>query len=248
MYPTGSHAPPEKGGHYPPPQGGYGGYPPPSGGAYPPPPGGAPGYPGGYGPPPGGYGPPPGGYGGPSSGGYGPPPGGYGGHPGGYGPPPGTGPVGPPPGGYAPPPMGNMGHMGPIYNPPMPFRGRVPGGVVPGRSIIIKGMVTADDRFSVNLKCGDEYGLHFNPRPSQGCVVLNHNQNGWGPEERHDGSMFQPGQHFELCIHVEPNQYLVFINQQPNPNITFAARLYPIEKYDELHIDGSVQISEIKFA
>ncbi|XP_056004753.1 galectin-7-like [Ostrea edulis] len=247
MYPTGSHAPPEKGGGYPPAQGGYGGgYPPPSGGAYPPQPGG---YPGGYGAPPGGYGAPSSGYGAPPGGGYAPPPGGYGG----YGPPPGTGPVGPPPGGYAPPPMGNMGNfgppsVGPVFNPPTPYQAPIPGGAHPGRSCIIKGMLTGDDGFFVNLKCGEEIGLHFNPRPNQGCVVLNHNQHGsWGHEERHGGNMpFHPGQPFELCVTFDPNQYKIFVNHQPFPS--FNARMYPIEKYELLEVGGSIQIHEIRFS
>lgn len=63
-------------------------------------------------------------------------------------------------------------------------------------------------RFTLNFKCGEENNFHFNPRPNQGCVVYNHNQHGWGTEERHQNP-FHPGQPFELCITIEPNQYKV---------------------------------------
>ncbi|XP_062591622.1 galectin-5-like [Saccostrea cucullata] len=123
----------------------------------------------------------------------------------------------------------------------VPYFTKVPDGIVPGRSIIIKGVVTADDRFAINLKSGEDYGFHLN-----GCVVMNHCQGGWGQEERIDGSMFQPGQPFEICIHVQPNEYTIFIKQNPDPHF-FNIRLFPLETYDELHIDGSVEINEITY-
>ncbi|XP_062600963.1 galectin-5-like [Saccostrea cucullata] len=127
----------------------------------------------------------------------------------------------------------------------VPYFTKVPDGIVPGRSIIIKGVVTADDRFAINLKCGEDYGFHFNPRPSQGCVVMNHCQGGWGPEERIDGSMFQPGQPFEICIHVQPNEYTVFIKQNPDPHF-FNIRLFPLEKI-VTHYEDAIEINEITY-
>lgn len=70
-------------------------------------------------------------------------------------------------------------------------------------------------RFTLNFKCGEENNFHFNPRPNQGCVVYNHNQHGWGTEERHQNP-FHPGQPFELCITIEPNQYKVIDSKLSN--------------------------------
>ncbi|KAM6074871.1 galectin-3 isoform 2-T2 [Chlamydotis macqueenii] len=204
-------APPPQGwpswGNQPP---GPGGFPP-----YPGPPGtyaGAPGaYPGAPGPYPGAPGPYPGGPAG--QGPYLGAPGAFPGGPGGPGPYPAPGqpPSGP---GFGPP----APHGGPTPPMKVPFELPLQAGVVPRLLITVTGTVSPNpNRFSLDLKKGNDIAFHFNPRFKEDhrkVIVCNSMfQNNWGKEERTAPRFpFEAGKPFKLQILCEADHFKVAVN------------------------------------
>ncbi|GFR76739.1 galectin [Elysia marginata] len=77
-----------------------------------------------------------------------------------------------------------------------------------GADIIVKGVVNNEPhRFSINLGSGTDVSgdvlLHFNPRFDQNEVVRNHNQDGWGEEEKEGDFPFAAGAPYELKFVVK---------------------------------------------
>jgi hypothetical protein len=76
-------------------------------------------------------------------------------------------------------------------------------------------------RFNINLSCdnaNEAIAFHFNPRPSEGTVVMNANFGGWGEEERDFEGDYPFGSdiYFDITIvctedkfHVSGNRYHV---------------------------------------
>ncbi|KAJ8280295.1 hypothetical protein GJAV_G00052870 [Gymnothorax javanicus] len=91
-------------------------------------------------------------------------------------------------------------------------------GLKVGMILIFQGIVPQEiDGFAINLKCGEKPGsdiaLHFNPRFTEGVVVLNSCKNGgWGQEERPPGMPFSKGEKFVLVIIITPDGYQLNIN------------------------------------
>ncbi|XP_051717430.1 galectin-9-like [Ctenopharyngodon idella] len=99
--------------------------------------------------------------------------------------------------------------------PKTPFTGPLQGGLQEGKSIIVSGTVLPNaNRVHVNLECGDDIALHFNPRYDDGpaYVVLNTLQKGnWGPERTGDSFLLQ-GEPFMLQILVTNQTYKISVN------------------------------------
>ena len=69
-------------------------------------------------------------------------------------------------------------------------------------------------RFSINLlTTTSEIAFHFNPRPSQQCIVRNAQLGGsWGQEEQDGGYPFTPGAPFDILILFEQESFLTAVN------------------------------------
>lgn len=142
----------------------------------------------------------------------------------------------------------------PIINPALPFVGAIPGGLQPGRMIRVSGVAHPTARcFSINLQCGpgstsqDDIALHlspvFSPPPR---LVRNSLQNQqWGPEESHGPYFpFVVGQHFEILILTEGDEYKIAVNGQHF--CEFKHRI-PIYRVTSLSVNGDATINEIKY-
>lgn len=92
--------------------------------------------------------------------------------------------------------------------------GMIPGGLRPGLMIRIIGEMNHYDRFNVDLQTGaslmDDINLHLSVRPQEQAIVRNHRvHNTFGQEERSGGCPIQYGQHFEILILAEMEQFKV---------------------------------------
>ncbi|XP_010124787.1 PREDICTED: galectin-3, partial [Chlamydotis macqueenii] len=168
-------------------------------------------YPGAPGPYPGAPGPYPGGPAG--QGPYLGAPGAFPGGPGGPGPYPAPGqpPSGP---GFGPP----APHGGPTPPMKVPFELPLQAGVVPRLLITVTGTVSPNpNRFSLDLKKGNDIAFHFNPRFKEDhrkVIVCNSMfQNNWGKEERTAPRFpFEAGKPFKLQILCEADHFKVAVN------------------------------------
>ncbi|XP_018332659.1 galectin-4 [Agrilus planipennis] len=140
----------------------------------------------------------------------------------------------------------------PIYNPPMPFLGPIGGGFSPGKMIRIQGIApSSGDRFDINLQCGSsidprsDIALHLSVRILEGYIPRNNfKDNMWGDEESDGTCPIGAGEHFEIIILSDDNQYKIAVNGQHYT--TFAHRL-PNSLVSHLDIEGPVQITLISF-
>ncbi|KAK9962299.1 hypothetical protein ABG768_007670 [Culter alburnus] len=100
--------------------------------------------------------------------------------------------------------------------PEIPFTGSLQGGLQEGKSVIVIGKILPEVKgFHVNLLCGDDIALHFNPHYDDGpaYVVLNTFQNSsWGTEERKHESPILQGKPFILQILVTNQTYKVLVD------------------------------------
>ncbi|XP_073466198.1 galectin-3 isoform X2 [Aquarana catesbeiana] len=101
----------------------------------------------------------------------------------------------------------------------LPYTLPMPSGIMPGLVLSIQGVVSNNcKRWTVDFKNGDNIVFHFNPRFDEHPKVLVRNsmlQGRWGAEERAAPKFpFQKGHPFMVKIIVEPEQYLVAVNNE----------------------------------
>ncbi|XP_055595150.1 galectin-4-like [Uranotaenia lowii] len=138
----------------------------------------------------------------------------------------------------------------PVYSPTVPFLGLIPGGLRPGSMVRIKGVINNHgERCQINIQTGaalnprDDVPLHLSVRPNEGAIVRNTLQNQvWGTEERYGGCPIRYGQHFDVLVLVEVNQYKIAINGVHF--CTFNHRM-PVHTVRYVSISGNCTINSI---
>ncbi|XP_033761955.1 galectin-3-like [Pecten maximus] len=151
--------------------------------------------------------------------------------------------------------MGAMYGGPPIQNPPIPFETQIQGGLAIGRSIVVSGMAISggSGNFAINFQedpSGENIALHFNPRINVGAesnvTVLNTKSAGsWGQEDR--GAPYFPfgiNQQFEIRFIVDQDRFRIFSNNKPFCD--YPHRIHPPQKFGFIHINGDVQIHQIR--
>jgi len=140
-----------------------------------------------------------------------------------------------------------------VHNPSIPFIGNINGGVQVGKMIFVEGFVPHHSQsFSINMQCGNQIdprsdcALHFNPRPSQGCVVRNsYTGYNWGSEEKGGGTGgMRPGHPFSVMILCEDQEWMVAVNGQHF--CKFSHRLNK-RHVNTLTVEGDVKVNVIRF-
>lgn len=148
------------------------------------------------------------------------------------------------------------GHHGnEIHSPGLPFATPVLRGPEPGRMIQISGFVPAHSgRFVLNLQNGpqqepNEIPLHVSVRfndpntPQPVVIRTNRSYGSWGSEERTGVSPFHRGQHFDVLILVEHNEFKIAVNGQ---HFTSFRHRNPLQEANHIGISGDVQIHAVK--
>lgn len=131
-----------------------------------------------------------------------------------------------------------------VNSPANPYNGDIPNGLVPGKQILIAGILTGNE-VKINLRTPSGIALHINPRVSQKCVVRNSQMGNWGPEEK-DGPMpFAKGQAFEIIILVEDSQYQIAVNGKHA--FTYRHRT-PYQQVTNMNISGEATLQRIVFS
>ncbi|GAB1600384.1 galectin-4-like [Argonauta hians] len=135
----------------------------------------------------------------------------------------------------------------------MPYIGEIADGLSIGKAIEIVGVPTFDDesgtdtvRFSINI-CYDPdgtTGLHFNPRPDNDSVVMNHYEGDWGEEEVVSHNPFMPWNMFKIMIVASHSGYQIFLDG--NYFALFPYRCN-VEDMKYLYIQGAVSIASVKY-
>jgi len=134
----------------------------------------------------------------------------------------------------------------PIVNPPVPYTAYIPGGFTAGKMLLAYG-VASGETFSINLQCGHEpfknIGLHFNPRVSQGQIVLNDLTEGnWGGEQRCSLALHQDWA-FAVEIVCHDDAFDVRVNGTELAHFEHRnTHARSLQMLDTIHICGDVQI------
>lgn len=111
-------------------------------------------------------------------------------------------------------------------------------------SVHVEGRLIGFDSFAVNLVAGPEMdhvnpvALHFNPRPNENAIVMNHFAGGWANEERVP-NIFAPGAEFRLTIKAEHDHFKIKVNDSHIHDFYF--RL-PHSEARYLVITGGVEV------
>lgn len=142
-----------------------------------------------------------------------------------------------------------------LLSPMTPVCQRLPEVMVPGRLVIVSGVVEPNPtRFHVNLQTdvGDtaDVGLHLNPRfdTSPRSVVLNsRDQDRWQQEVQvpADKCPFMAGAPFEIQVHCQEDKYRVLVNSCFLAD--FPHRI-DCTRVDYVCVDGSVLVDRVVFA
>ncbi|XP_076099930.1 uncharacterized protein LOC143069269 isoform X2 [Mytilus galloprovincialis] len=148
--------------------------------------------------------------------------------------------------------QGNMDIKDVEYFEPLEddFVKQIPSGMEKGDVVVFKGfMRPGGDVFSVNFMTGytadSDIALHFNPRISEGQVIMNCCTGGdWGEEERADiPSVIAEGKPFEIKIVTKRNKFKVYVNG--NKCMKFDARLN-VEDIKGIMVKGEAFIYQVK--
>ncbi|XP_043818757.1 galectin-9 isoform X2 [Dromiciops gliroides] len=130
----------------------------------------------------------------------------------------------------------------------LPFYAPIFGGFYPSRNITISGtiLLTAD-KFTINLRCGQDIAFHMNPRFKENAVVRNTQINhSWGSEERGLPSFmpFIRGQAFMVLIKCEINCFKVTVNGQHQ--FDYNHRMKNLSSIDKLEVSGDIQLTTVQ--
>ncbi|XP_055625550.1 galectin-4-like [Toxorhynchites rutilus septentrionalis] len=128
----------------------------------------------------------------------------------------------------------------PVENTSIPFLGEIPGGLFAGKSLHIRGQVTGNDFFNINLQTGaavdprDDAPLHISIRPGDRRIIRTSYEGGaWQNEERDGRCPISIGTPFDMEIKVKDSYYSIIING--NKFCKFNHRL-PVESVRFIHI------------
>ncbi|XP_060549786.1 uncharacterized protein LOC117677717 isoform X2 [Pantherophis guttatus] len=129
----------------------------------------------------------------------------------------------------------------------LPYHHPVSDGLHPGMSVYMRGKVLRNcNKFRVDFACSKfqdaDILFHFNPRFSQGTLVLNSYQSyRWGREERHKNP-FQKSEHFEIIFIVNEAEYQILVNG--NPLCKFRHRIQP-QFLKFINLDGDLEFQSL---
>lgn len=134
---------------------------------------------------------------------------------------------------------------------PVPYLSKLEStGLQPGQTVIINGIVTGPERFTVNLTTGprvegdtrDNIALHLSVRMDEKEIVMNAlNGNAWGKEVRKKNP-FKEGDNFDLRIRAHDSKFEIMANQKDLAE--FDHRL-PLGTVTHLYISGQVQLNGV---
>ncbi|XP_027717418.1 galectin-9-like isoform X2 [Vombatus ursinus] len=131
---------------------------------------------------------------------------------------------------------------------PLPFSTSIFGGLYPSRNIIVSGIIlSAADKFTINLRCGNDIAFHLNPRFKENAVVRNTQINySWGPEERGlPRSMpFTRGQPFLVQIKCEIHCLKVSVNGLHQ--FDYNHRIKNLCSINQLEVSGDIQLTQVQ--
>ncbi|XP_072495844.1 galectin-9-like isoform X1 [Notamacropus eugenii] len=131
---------------------------------------------------------------------------------------------------------------------PLPFHTSIFGGLYPSRNIIISGTVLLTaDKFTINLKCGNDIAFHLNPRFKENAVVRNSLINyKWGTEERALPRFmpFAQGQSFMVQIKCEVHCLKVSVNGQHQ--FDYSHRMNNLCSINHLEVSGDIQLTHVQ--
>ncbi|MGH0169441.1 UNVERIFIED_CONTAM: hypothetical protein FKN15_058857 [Acipenser sinensis] len=131
----------------------------------------------------------------------------------------------------------------------VPYKGRLPNGLSPGKTITIRGEVSAyPHSFTVNLSSSDssDIALHLNSRMKSNTFVRNsYLRDSWGAEEVSLPEFpFTAGQYFEMLLCCDPSQFKVAVNGVHV--LDYKHRVKGLEKINQLEIMGDVKLLDVK--
>jgi hypothetical protein len=129
---------------------------------------------------------------------------------------------------------------------PVPYLSRLDGNrLQPGQSVVVRGFVTGENRFEINLSCGpkvdgdDDIPLHLSARMDEKKLVMNSRKGGeWGKEERVK-IPFKVGQEFDLRIRAHDDKYEIFANHK---EIHQYDHRQPLSSVSHIYVTGSVEL------
>ncbi|KAL3885286.1 hypothetical protein ACJMK2_025369 [Sinanodonta woodiana] len=129
----------------------------------------------------------------------------------------------------------------------------VEGGMQEGTLILLRAYVETGDRFSINIKTGNESwasdtAFHLNPRKSDGVLVMNsHGKGQWQSEERIQQINFVPyifqKRPFEMKIVISSSGFQVYGNAK---KLCFFSHRMDVSGLNSLHIVGDVHVHQDK--
>ncbi|XP_062393334.1 galectin-9-like isoform X2 [Sardina pilchardus] len=132
-------------------------------------------------------------------------------------------------------------------SPRLPFNGVVKGGLHEGKTITVTGRVLPSaERFQVDLMCGSDRALHFNPRYGGSSYVVCNTLQGtnWGSEERKSPSPIPLGANFTVIFLVNHDSYSIIVN---GAHFMEYKHRISATRVQSIFIDGGVEIHSVVF-
>ncbi|XP_036623068.1 galectin-9-like isoform X2 [Trichosurus vulpecula] len=139
----------------------------------------------------------------------------------------------------------------PVFNNqsyPLPFHTSIFGGLYPSRQIVVSGTILPTaNKFTINLRCGNDIAFHLNPRFQENAVVRNTQINhSWGSEERGLPSFmpFTRGQPFLVQIKCEVHCLKVAVNGKHQ--FDYNHRMKNLSSINQLEVSGDIQLTHFQ--
>ncbi|XP_072124599.1 galectin-3b isoform X2 [Mobula birostris] len=143
------------------------------------------------------------------------------------------------------------GQPGPAAGPlTLPFEIPTQGGWIPMKLLTVEGTINMNiDKFTIDVFSGQNIVFHFNVRFREGgnhqAVVRNSKiKDVWGNEERAIPNFpFRKGEHFEILILGEPEQYKVAVNKQHF--LEFKHRYKSLREVTKVSVYGDITLHKM---
>lgn len=125
----------------------------------------------------------------------------------------------------------------------MPYQSAI-SGLGAGKSVYVSGLIDKKaNRFNINLKAGNDFALHVNPRFDEKVIVRNYSQGDkWGAEERDGEFNLKKDRTFDIIISCTASGYEIYVDGVPY--CSFPQHI-PVSKVDQITIEGDIELQGV---
>jgi galectin-7 len=130
---------------------------------------------------------------------------------------------------------------------PLPYLSKLDGQVLPGQSVVVKGVVTGPNGFDISLVAGpradlDPIPFKLSAKTKDKKIILNNFKNGAWDKEEKKSSPLKEGEAFDIRIRAHDTKFHIYCNHKELCEWDYKQ---PLITVTHLFITGEIELKEV---